>query len=212
MISIDKTSLMECLKESIKHYPLEVNIILVESGDCFFLKGISYLSKEEIKTKCRELDDVTPEIRYDNKEIPYISKDEYIGRNVPIKSTEENVKKLIKENEIIRGVLQLHTWQERAPEYSIHILTLLFRLYHKLIKLKMKKPELSNTDIRIFDEIIEPHAKKPVYYSVLNVPNPPKNVPNSQNIDVIMRELNERLLFFERVEDGKILTDYAIKE
>jgi hypothetical protein len=76
----------------------------------------------------------------------------------------------------------------------------------------MKKPELSNTDIRIFDEIIEPHAKKPVYYSVLNVPNPPKNVPNSQNIDVIMRELNERLLFFERVEDGKILTDYAIKE
>jgi hypothetical protein len=201
MVQIDKTSLVRYIEAVTENYPLEVNVILVESKekDCFLLKEISYLTKEEIGTSGQKF--------YDEL-ILHMSEKEYIGRTTPVKSTKENVRKLIENKEVIRGILHAHTWQERVREspypWVNYVLRSLYNLKNRLKKPKMKRPELSPNDIRDFGEIIQPYAKKPVYYGILYVPNPPSR-------EVILKELNERLLFFEKLEDREILTGFTIK-
>jgi len=197
MISIDKTSFVEYIEAVIKHYPLEINGILVESRDCFLVKGISYLSQEEIDIINREYDnDFVFGLTYD------ISKKQCIGTTIPIENTRKNLRELIENKKIVRGILHGHTWQERAPESCLYLGTLINRLVYSLKKPPMKKPELSGNDIKKFDEIIKSYSKQPIYYGILNVPNP-------LDVRVILRELDKRLLFFE---EGKVLTGYTIKE
>ena len=200
MITIDKISFAEYVTDIVEHYPLEVNGILVEHGNRFGLKGTSFLSKEDIDVISKAYDDnISFQLGYGK------SKNQYLGSRIPIESTQKNLEKLAKEGEIIRGILHAHTWQERADESSFPLLTLIKKYWHDKHKHPMATPELSNNDIKTFDEISEKYATSPVYYGILNVPN----VPKTQIPEVIMGELDKRLLF---LESGKILMEYKIKE